>query len=187
MDADGDITSLIEASRDGETGAAALLYARVYEQLKRIARRQRRRQGAAAGETLSTTALVHETYERLAPPGALSAESRAHFLALSARAMRQILIDHARRRGAGKRGSGTVAVEWNDEQFAGDGDPVVLIELDQRLQRMQHLDPHLVQLVELHGFAGLELVQIAELLGVSLRTVQRDWQRARAWLSADLS
>jgi RNA polymerase sigma factor (TIGR02999 family) len=180
MDAGDDITALIHASRDGAVDASARLYARVYDELKSIARRQLRRQ--LPGQSLCTTALVHEAYERLAAPGALQAESRAHFLALCARAMRQILIDHARRRSADKRGGGAVVLAFNDD-VGGGYEPLALVALDQRLREMEQLDPRLVRLVELRSFAGMELDEIAELLGVTLRTVQRDWQRARAWLT----
>jgi RNA polymerase sigma factor (TIGR02999 family) len=179
-----DITGLIEASRNGEAEAEAQLYAKVYDQLKRIARRQLQRQ--LPGHTLSTTALGHEAYERLAPPGTLRIESRAHFLALSARAMRQIMVDHARRRGAQKRGGPGIALPWHDSEVEGGYDPAMLVALDQRLTQMESLDPRLVRLVELRSFAGMELDEIADLLGVNLRTAQRDWKRARAWLSTSL-
>jgi RNA polymerase sigma factor (TIGR02999 family) len=181
MDPQADITALIEAGNRGDAEATAALYSIVYGELKRIARSQRRR--LAGDQTLGTTALVHEAYERLAVPGALAVDSRAHFLSLCARAMRQILIDRARQRGAQKRGGGGVALELRDADGSGDDDPAALVALDQRLHAMEALDPRLVRLVELRSFAGLSLDEIAPLLGITLRTAQRDWLRARAWLA----
>ncbi len=181
VDQKADITALIEAGNSGDAKASTTLYAIIYEELKRIARSQRRR--LSADQSMCTTALVHEAYERLAAPGTLAVQSRAHFLALCARAMRQILIDSARRRSARKRGGGEALLALRDEDGSDQDDPAALVALDQRLRAMEQLDPRLVQLVELRSFAGLDLEEIATLLGVTLRTVQRDWLRARAWLT----
>lgn len=157
----------------------------VYEELKRLAHRQLARM--RPGGTLSTTALVHETYERLAAARALPSDDRVHFFALCARAMRQVIIDHARQRGAAKRGAGAPRFELADADLPDCAQPDALVALDQALLALEALDPRLVRLVELRLFAGLEPPQVAELLGVTVRTVQRDWQRARAWLGAALA
>lgn len=182
MEPAGEVTRLLEDCRGGDPVARDRLFALVYQELKRIARRQSRGQREA---TLSTTALVHETFVRLAAHESIAAGSREHFFALCARAMRQVVIDHARRRHAGKRGFGlNFALDENDA--AVDADPAMLLALDESLAQLEAHDPRLVQLVELRAFAGLSPDAIAELLGVTVRTVQRDWLRARAWLDAAL-
>ena len=182
VDAAGDVTRLLEDCRGGDPAARDRLFALVYQELKRIARRQSR---GRRDSTLSTTAVVHETYMRLAAHETIAAGSREHFFALCARAMRQVVIDHARRRQAGKRGLGmSFALEENDAVL--DADPAMLLALDESLAQLEVHDPRLVQLVELRAFAGLSPEAIAELLGVTVRTVQRDWLRARAWLDSAL-
>ena len=179
-----EITRLLHDCRAGDAGARDRLFTLVYDELKRLARRHTRR--GARGSTLSTTVLVHETYARLAATTAPSAATREHFFALCARAMRQIVIDHARRRTAGKRGGSAVAVTLDDADASQPADPATLLALDQALAALEAREPRLVRLVELRAFAGLTPEEIAELLGVTVRTVQRDWQRARAWLDAAL-
>ena len=182
MDSTGDVTRLLEDCRGGDVIARDRLFALVYQELKRIARRQTRGQRES---TLSTTALVHETYMRLAANTPIAAGSREHFFALCARAMRQVVIDHARRRHAGKRGFG-MNFTLEDADAVVDADPAMLLALDESLAQLEVHEPRLVQLVELRAFAGLSTEAIAELLGVTLRTVQRDWLRARAWLDSAL-
>jgi RNA polymerase sigma factor (TIGR02999 family) len=157
----------------------------VYDELKRIAHRQLAR--ARPGATLSTTVLVHEVYERLSSAQAVPTGDRAHFFALCARAMRQVIIDHARERGALKRGAGQVVYELGDHDAPDIGQPDAIVALDQALLALEALDPRLVRLIELRLFAGLEPAAIAQLDGVTVRTVQRDWQRARAWLGRALA
>lgn len=182
MENAGEVTRLLEDCRGGDPVARDRLFALVYQELKRIARRQSR---GRRESTLSTTALVHETFVRLAAHEPIAAGSREHFFALCARAMRQVVIDHARRRHAGKRGFGlNFALDENDAVV--DADPAMLLALDESLAQLEAHDPRLVQLVELRAFAGLSPEAIAELLGVTVRTVQRDWLRARAWLDAAL-
>jgi len=183
VESPNDITRLLDECRAGDAGAHERLFALVYQELKRIARRQARR--GPRESTLSTTVLVHETYARLAAHTPLVAASRQHFFALCARAMRQVVIDYARRRQAGKRGAG-LTFALDDADAVVDADPSMLIALDQSLAQLEALDPRLARLVELRAFAGLSTEAIAELLGVTLRTVQRDWLRARAWLDAAL-
>ena len=177
-----DITRLLEGCRDGDEVARAQLFTQVYAELKQVARRLHRRTNRDS--TLSTTVLVHETFARLAAAADLNAATREHFFALCARAMRQIVIDHARRRAAGKRGGLAASVALDENDFPVDDDPALLIALDQALRTLDAHEPRLVRLVELRAFAGLSLEEIAELLGVTLRTIQRDWLRARAWLDA---
>lgn len=184
MDEGADITRLLESCRDGDEAARAQLFTLVYAQLKQVARRLNRR--ASRDSTLSTTVLVHETFARLAGPVALNAATREHFFALCARAMRQIVIDHARRRAAGKRGGIGASVALEEGDMPNSDDPTVLIALDQALKSLDARDPRLVRLVELRAFAGLSVEEITELLGVTVRTVQRDWLRARVWIDAAL-
>lgn len=159
------------------------LFERVYQELRRIARGQRRAAGSPA--TLDTTALVHEVYLKLHDaPEALSI-GRAHFLSLAARAMRQILVDHARARGRLKRG-GDAIVTGLDECVPGAADVVDLVALDATLSRLTELDPRAGQLVEWRIFGGLEITEIARLQGLTERTVFRDWRRTRAWLMHEL-
>jgi len=162
----------------------AALYTAVYEELRALARRQRR--GHGSGATLNTTALVHEAYFKLRGSD-LSLTRRAQFFGAAARAMRQVLVDFARRRGARKRGADFT---WTglDEGIAGNGPPDVdatlsdILALDRALDDLRRLEPALATLVEWHVFAGLSVEQIAELREVSARTVFRDWRRARAFL-----
>jgi RNA polymerase sigma factor (TIGR02999 family) len=180
-----DTTELVQAVGRGEAAAFDALFARVYGELKRVARRQLRSSRSA---TIDTTGLVHDAYLKLACPDGLDLQSRRHFFALAARAMRQIVIDHARARMAGKRGGGAVAVplEATVEPAAADMAPDQLLQLDRALARLESEQPRLVALIELRFFAGLELAQIAAMQDVSERTLNRDWRRARAELYAAL-
>ena len=180
QDPPGEVTRLITAVRAGEPGAIDRLYPRVYGELRAVARRQLRRE--RAGHTLDATALVHEAYMKLAG-GPTGATDRAHFLALAARAMRQVLVDHARRRDAQKRGGDWHATTRTDGSASVELDPTEIIALD---RAMEHLDERQRQVVECRFFAGMEESEIAEVLGVSERTVRRDWVKARAWLYSEL-
>ncbi|MDR3389378.1 MAG: ECF-type sigma factor [Rudaea sp.] len=174
-----DITGLVRASSEGNADALRDLFAAVYGQIKRLARRQL---AAEANATMRTTELVHETYMRLVQPGSLALEDRAHFFSIAARAMRHILIDQARARNAVKRG-GRAGRDTLDEPLVPGGvDPVDLIHLDNGLERLAQLEPKLAELVNLRYFAGLSVEQVAELRGVATRTVLRDWRRARVFL-----
>jgi len=144
---------------------------------------------SAAGYTLNTTGLVHEVYLKLAQPEGRDLHGRAHFFALAAKAMRQIVIDHARARVAGKRGGGRVQmVELDEAVEVADGElgPDELLRLDRALTHLGDDEPRLADLVELRFFAGLEIADIATLQGVSTRTLNRDWRRAKAMLHAAL-
>lgn len=181
-------TALLVAAREGDRAAHDRLFARVYDELSRVASRQAAR--LRASESMSTSVLVHEAYLKLVGHGRSGAKDRPHFFAIAARAMRQILIDHARHRGRGKRGAGSphVALERVEIAAAGDGGPAVedLLALDRALERLAAVDAELGRLVEWRFFAGLTLDEIAGLTGVSERTLKRDWRVARAILLREL-
>jgi len=179
-------TALLAAARGGDRAAYDLVFARVYEELRRVASRQSARLGA--GETLSTTVLVHEAYLKLAGGAGLAANDRVHFFALAARAMRQILIDHARHRRRHKRGGDAPHVELDRVELAAEAPPVEdLLAVDRALVRLGEVDPELARLVEWRFFAGLTLGEIAGLVDVSERTLKRDWQVARAFLLREIA
>jgi RNA polymerase sigma factor (TIGR02999 family) len=173
----GDVTRLLAAARAGESEALDRLMPLVYDELRGLARHRLGRERAA--HTLRATELVHEAYLKLAGGGAAAASDRAHFLAIASRAMRQVLVDHARRRQAAKRGG-----EWERTTLGGGNDamevrPDEVLALDEALEE---LEPRQRQVVEYRFFGGMEEQEIAALLDVSERTVRRDWVKARAWL-----
>lgn len=182
-EAPGDVTQLLAAARDGDRSALSRLFDLVYHELRRIARGQRHE----GGETLRATALVHEAYLKMMQGAALPPEDRGHFFSTAARAMRQILVDRARRRNAQKRGAGA-GIELLDEEQLGTGASAEeILGVDRALERLEELDPRLVHLVELRFYAGLSVEETAVALAVSERTVKRDWRRARAFLFEQLS
>lgn len=160
------------------------LFALVYEELRRIARKRRRQAGSPA--TLDTTALINETYLKLASARESVGYSRAHFLSLAARAMRQVLVDHVRTRSRLKRG-GNWATTTFGQGIEGGADVFDLVALDAVLSELAELDPRAGSVVELRVFGGLEIAEIARLQGIGERTVSRDWRRARAFLMQRLS
>lgn len=172
----GEVTVLLHAVRAGDSEALDRLVPLVYDELRALAQRELYRE--APGHTLHATALVHEAYLKLAG-GGLPATDRAHFLAIASRSMRQLLVDHARRRKAVKRGGDLVRTTLTDAGGRMDFRSEELIALDEALEK---LDPRQRQIVELRFFAGMEEKEIAEVLDVSSRTVRRDWVKARAWL-----
>jgi RNA polymerase sigma factor (TIGR02999 family) len=183
--AEGDVTSLLAAARGGDRAALARVYELVYAELKRIASRQRG--GFGRAETLSTTALVHEAYLKLAGDrGDWIGSDRTHFFALAARAMRQVLIDHARRRGRQKRGAGAPHLDLDLVDPGAEAPIEELLALDTALERLGRLDAELERLVEWRFFAGLTLEEIAPLVGLSERTIKRQWRTARAFLLREL-
>jgi RNA polymerase sigma factor (TIGR02999 family) len=138
--------------------------------------------------TLQATALVHEAYMRLAGGQQTPWQNRAHFFAIAAHAMRQVLMDHARRRHADKRGgSGARKVEIDAELFISEDKLEDVIAMDEALERLAKIDPRQSQLVELRFFAGLDVEQAAEVMGVSPTTIKREWRSARAWLHSELT
>jgi RNA polymerase sigma factor (TIGR02999 family) len=172
----GEVTRILEAAQAGDRAALDQVLPLIYEDLRRLARRRLGRRG---GSALNATTLVHEAYLKLADR-VPQATSRAHLLAIAARAMRQVLVDQARERLAVKRGRGWQATTLTDGAWSLELDPETLIALDDALAR---LDPRQRQVVECRFFAGLEETEIAEALGVTTRTVHRDWVKARAWLN----
>lgn len=180
----GEVTRLLLAHREGDPEAFKRLTSLVYEDLRRIARRQIGRGGA--GETLSATALVHEAYLRLIDETRIAWQGRGHFFAIAARSMRRILVDHARERQAQKRGGGRPHLELDPERIALVEQAETLLALDVALAAMGALDDRLARVAECRLFGGLSEEETAQALAVSLRTVQRDWQRARAWLQREM-
>ena len=179
------ITEALDALADGDDTARDRLVRAVYDELRVIARAALRRE--RDGHTLVTTALVHEAYEKvLGPEPAFS--SRGHFFGAAARAMRQVLVDHARRRDRVKRGGGERPVPLDAVgEVAAPGAPGVdLLDLDAALTRLAALDPRQAAVVECRTFGGLSVEETAEALGVSPSTVKREWRTARAWLYAAL-
>ncbi len=157
----------------------------VYEDLRRLARQQLRRE--RQNHTLQTTALVHEVYLRLVDQRNLRIEDRAHVLAVSARLMRFILVDHARRRGATRHGGDLRRVSLEDAEALSADPATSLIDLDAALERLTCRDARKAQVAEMRLFAGLTIDEIAQVLLVSPVTAARDWQFARAWLARELS
>ncbi len=182
MGGDGDQTSmLLQRCSGGDERAYSELFELVYADLHRRARRWT----GGAGATLSTTALVHETFLSLV--GArLALNDKAHFFRIAARAMRRVLIDASRRRDALKRGGGLQGLTL-DTSLAIPGRDLDLLALDQALERLSASEPRLAQVVELHFYAGVEFAEIARLMDLSERTVARDWRAARALLALELS
>lgn len=174
----------LESARRGHARARDPLLPAVYAELREIAARYLRRE--RHDHTLQPTALVHEAYLRLFDPGAATAESRTHFLALAARAMRQILVDHARARAADKRGSGKQHLTLSAALGEPGAAEVDLVALDEALERLSALSERQGRVVELRFFAGLDVVEVAEVLSVSRSTVEAEWRVARAWLAAHL-
>jgi RNA polymerase sigma factor (TIGR02999 family) len=168
------------ASEQGSGDAFAELLVVVYQDLKRIAHRQLAR--ARPGDTLCTTVLVHELYLRLARRGRVRWNDRSHFFAVAAQAMRQIIIDYARRRCTVRRGGGKRLVSLDETEIAVGEEAAALLLLDDALRRLAAVDERLVRIVECRFFAGLSEEETANALGVSTRTVRRDWAMARSWL-----
>jgi len=181
----GEITRLLIAWREGRPEAPAQLFPLVYEELHRLARGQLRRH--PAGETLRPTALVNEAYLKLVDHTRVRLNDREHFFALAARAMRQILVDHARRRSAEKRGGRSVRTTLADKEAPAAIEPEELLALDEALSRLESIEPRLAAVVELRFFGGLSVEETAAALDCSPRTIKRDWRKARAFLYAAMS
>ena len=178
-----DVTALLSAWSAGDPSALDRLIPLVYDELRAIASRALRDERGSV--TLQTTVLIHEAYLRLA--GAeVGWEGRRHFLAVAARTMRRVLVDHARSRERVKRGGGVIAVTLGDPAGEAGPDPIDIIAIDRALEELEALDERKARLVELHYFAGLSYEDAAVLLGVSPVTVHRDLRFARTWLHARL-
>jgi RNA polymerase sigma factor (TIGR02999 family) len=180
------ITELLLELRHGQTGAVDRLYPLVYEELRRVAHRAIR--GERTGHTLGTTGLVHEAYIRLADQSRLEYHDRGHFYGIAARAMRRILVDYARRHSAAKRGGADRRVIELDDALLGVEDRAdALLELDEALTALEAVDPRLAQVVQCRFFGGLTEEETGEVLGVTARTVRRDWLKAKGWLHRKLT
>ena len=182
----GEVTRLLERASAGDAGARATLFDVLYRELRRVAEAAMRDE--RADHTLQPTALVHEAFLRLAGDQGRF-ESRAHFLGVAAGAMRRVLVDHARGRNAQKRGSGAtlVTVDDLDDLPQPSADDVDLVVLDDALSRLTALDARQGQIVELRFFGGLSVEETAAVVGVSERTVKREWQLSRAWLRREIA
>jgi RNA polymerase sigma factor (TIGR02999 family) len=181
----GDVTRLLVAYRAGDPGALEALVACLYDELRQVARIQLRHERQR--ETLGTTALVHEAYLRLADLTHLSIRDRGHFFAIAAIAMRRIVVDFARERNAIKRGGGVTRVPLEDSDPAIDAHAIHVLAVHQALEQLQQIDPTLTHVVECRFFAGYSEQETADALGISIRTTQRAWARARAWLQVRLA
>lgn len=178
------VTSLLQAWSLGDEEALQQLIPVVYDELRRVARRHMA--GERASHTLQTTALINEVYVRLVDVESVSIRNRAHFLALCARLMRNVLVDYARSRGYQKRGGGIVHVAFDDGlQVSAEADPN-LVAIDAALERLAQHDRRKGQVVELRFFGGLTVQETAEALDISPETVMRDWKLAKAWLLREL-
>ncbi|WP_140635962.1 ECF-type sigma factor [Methylibium rhizosphaerae] len=184
MSEHGEVTTLLNAAQGGDAGALDRLFALLYPDLRRIAHAKMLQTDERV--VLNTTSLVHECYLRLLKLERLGAQDRAHFLAYAARAMRSVVVDIARERQALRRGGDQVFVTLNTaaEKTPAGEDDVLLVH--EALQELAELDLRLVQVVEMRYFVGLDNGDIADALGVSTRTVERDWERARSFLYAAL-
>jgi RNA polymerase sigma factor (TIGR02999 family) len=180
MTAPPDTTQLLLDARSGDREAFDRLFSHVYEELRQTAHRRLLRQ--RPGQTLDTTALVHEAYLRLVDQARSGNGDRAHFFALASRAMRFVLVDYARARSAQKRGGGASDVPLDALQVAAEACAADLLTLAEALERLAGVSTRLSEIVEYRFFGGLTFDEIAESLGVSTPTVKRDWVRARAWL-----
>jgi RNA polymerase sigma factor (TIGR02999 family) len=175
------VTELLLAHRDGAPGAFDRLVELIYPELRGVAHRQLRR-GRPDGQLLDTTGLVHEAYLKLVDQTRIGARDRSHFLAIAARAMRQVIVDHARVRSAAKRGASAPHVPLDDRDLAIQQQAEHLLSVNDALERLAEESPRLRQVVECRFFAGYTEVETANALAVSPRTVERDWLRAKAWL-----
>jgi RNA polymerase sigma-70 factor (ECF subfamily) len=179
-----DVTALLDHWSRGDRHALDRLLPLVYAELRRIAARQLRRE--RVGHTLQPTALVNEAYLRLVDQRRVDWRNRAHFFAVAAQMMRRILVDHARRHNAGKRGDGLQHVSIDEVEAPAAGDHISVLALDQALGRLEKLDQGLAQIVELRAFSGLTIEEAAHVLNVSPSTAKREWRTAKAWLTREL-
>jgi RNA polymerase sigma factor (TIGR02999 family) len=180
-----EVTSLLKRWSAGDAHARDQLIPLVYDRLRQLAH-QRLRRMPGGEHSLNTTALVHETYIRLVDAAHVDLPDRAHFLALAAQVMRNLLVDHARARRAAKRGAGVAPVELEEALWMSDEDLDTAVELHEALKRLEALNPRQGQLLEHRYFGGLSLEETAAVLGVSLATVKRELRSARAWLALEL-
>lgn len=181
----GEVTVLLRAWHAGDEDAYRRVSSMLYDELKRQAAQHIRRRNRP-GDTLQTTALVHEAFMRLAGAHQVDWQDRTHFLAVAARTMRRVVVDLARAQGTTKRGARAAHVPIESGVAAEDPPVVDVIALDQALETLAAVDPRKVRVVELRFFAGLTVEETAEVLNVSPDTVARDWRMARSWLLREL-
>lgn len=179
-----EVTVLLGQIAKGNDAAAAQLIPIVYDELRRLAGGYMRRE--RQDHTLQPTALVHEAYLKLIEQRAVDWQGRSHFFAIAAQTMRRILIDHARGHLRDKRGGGAIAVPLDEALVFSPEQSAELVMLDASLERLAKLDPRQSKIVELRFFGGLTVEQTAEMLGISAKTVKRDWSMAKAWLHGDM-
>jgi RNA polymerase sigma factor (TIGR02999 family) len=184
MTAPRDVTALLADWARGDRAALDRLLPLIYAELRRIAMRQLRRE--RVGHTLQPTALVHEVYLRLIDQRRVEWRDRAHFLGVAAQIMRRILVDHARRHAAGKRGGGMAVVSIDEAKEIVASDEIPILAFDRALDRLESSDAELARIVELRAFGGLTIDEAAHVLRLSPSTVKRDWRTARAWLNREL-
>jgi len=185
MKGDGEITALLLAWRAGDKSAYDRLFPLMYEELHRIAHRQLA--GERADHTLNTTALLHEAYLKLVDQTRAVWTDRSHFFAVAAAIMRRILVDHARRYSAAKRGSTPRHISLSDDLLPAEERAETLVALDEALSELARIDERLSRVVECRFFAGLTEEETAQTLGVTARTVRRDWIKAKGWLHRALA
>ena len=184
MNSDVNLTELIHRAQQGDSSAAEALFSATYQHLRRLARARLRSGGRDA--VLDTTALVHESYIRLAEGQGLQLNDRVHFLRYAARAMRSVIIDFARKKQADRRGGGAIHISTEIPDLSGAGEEQI-IRVDEALQHLAKLDQRLAQVVEMRYFAGMTESEIADALGITERTVRRDWEKARLLLAQALT
>jgi RNA polymerase sigma factor (TIGR02999 family) len=184
VDETHDVTRLLEQAQEGNATAREELLERCYRELHAIARRQAIREHKH--NTLQATALLHEAYLRLFGNAQSKWQNRAHFFAIAARQMRQIMVDYSRNRSAEKRGGDVVQFSLDDGDGARDFDFDQLLTVHHALEQLESVDPRLVRVVECKYFAGMTDEEIAEGLGISFAQVRRDWSFARSWLKSKL-
>lgn len=185
IDRSGEITRQLQAHARGDADAYGRLIQLVYQDLRRVAHRQLRRRGSRL--SLDTTDLVHEAYLKLADQARAAWNDRSHFFAVAARAMRHLIVDHAKHKLRAKRGGGRPHVPLDGEPIRVEQHVERLLAVDEGLRMLGTVNERLVKLVECRFFAGLTEEETAETLGVSVRTVQRDWVRARTWLKVAMN
>jgi len=178
-------TALLSRLGGGNAEVEAELAPIIFRELRRVAQGHLRRE--RANHTLQATALVNEVWIRLAGRTAVGWENRAHFFSVSSRLMREILVDYARRRNAGKRGGLQRQITLEDHLAVQQDQSTEVLALDQALERLQRFDSRAARIVEMHFFGGLSFEEMGLVLGISARTVRRDWRMARAWLRGELS
>lgn len=184
MDDPGTITRVLKQARGGNRQAVDRLFEIVYDELCVLARQRLR--GRSPDQTIDTGALIGEAYLRIIDQTQVEWQDRARFFAYAARAMRTVLIDHARRRGTAKRGADTPHISLDERAITAEAQSNLLIALDDALNRLAGVSERLSRTVEYRFFGGLTEAETAEVLGVSERTVRRDWIKAKAWLYAEL-